>query len=180
MSLLLAMLEGGDRRSIGRSNEVVAAVLRNPASFGQVMQGMSHQDRLVRMRSADAAEKISAIHPEYLEPYQRYLFALAESPEQELRWHVAQMLPRPTLSRSKRARAVNILLDYAHDQSSIVRTHALQALAEFALVDAKLRKPVVAMLVTALQHGSPAMQARSRKLLERFPDVHASPQESAP
>ena len=174
------MLEGGDRRSIGESNAVVATVLSKPILFRELMQGMLHENPLVRMRSADAVEKVSAIHPEYLQPYRLRLFALAPAREQELRWHIAQMLPRLQLTAAERRRAVNILLDYTHDQSSIVRTCALQALADFALADAKLRKPVLAILTGALKRGSPAMRARSRKLLGRFDDVRATRLESQP
>ncbi len=54
MSDLLGKLQGGDRRSIGRADEVVADVLNDPALFDDLFQGMLHDDPVVRMRSADA------------------------------------------------------------------------------------------------------------------------------
>jgi len=48
------LLGGGDRRSIGRSNRVVADVLLHPAGFGDVIAAMSDTEPVIRMRAADA------------------------------------------------------------------------------------------------------------------------------
>ena len=64
MHPILRKLEQGDRRSIGRSNEVVLDVLAEPRLFRAVFSGLYADDPLVRMRSADAAEKITARRPE--------------------------------------------------------------------------------------------------------------------
>ena len=95
MQEVLNKLAGGDRRSIGKSNEVVADVIHSPSLFGLVFQGMLSDDPLIRMRSADAIEKITVKHPEYLQPYKEKLIKqIATSEQQEVRWHVAQMDPR--------------------------------------------------------------------------------------
>jgi len=73
MKSIVNELAGGDRRSIGRSNKVVADVLKNPSLFSEVFHGILSDDPLIRMRSADAAEKITAKHPEYLQDYKRTL-----------------------------------------------------------------------------------------------------------
>lgn len=69
MHPLLKKLSGGDRRSIGRSNEVVAHVLAHLAHFRYVFEGLATDDPVVRMRSADAIEKITAQRPDLLRPY---------------------------------------------------------------------------------------------------------------
>ena len=95
MDGILDRLEGGDRRSIGRADEVVEEVLSNPSLFGVVFSGMLSDDALIRMRSADVVEKVTAKHPEYLEPFKAELIGrVAEIEQQEVRWHVAQMVPR--------------------------------------------------------------------------------------
>lgn len=43
-------LAGHDRRSIGKSNEVVSDVIRDPSLFGLVFNGMLSDDPLTRMR----------------------------------------------------------------------------------------------------------------------------------
>jgi hypothetical protein len=175
VSDLLKKLEGGDRRSIGRANEVVRDVLNNPALFGMVFDGMLSHDPIIRMRSADAVEKITAERPEYLQPYKRTLLRrVASINQQEVRWHVAQMLPRLALSRSATALAVETLLGYLGDKSSIVKIFAMQALADFAEKETVLRDRVVAVLEEATRAGSPAMKSRGRRLLKRLKDMQAS------
>ncbi len=73
MDSLLDKLAGGDRRSIGRVSEVVADVLEDPTLFEVVFNGMLDDDPIVRMRSADAVEKITAKHPQYLQPHKKKL-----------------------------------------------------------------------------------------------------------
>jgi HEAT repeat protein len=163
---VLDKLRGGDRRSIGRSDEVVADVLADPALFDELFRGISSDDPLVRMRAADATEKVTAQCPEYLAPYRvELLREVALIDQQEVRWHVAQMLPRLAWSDEERAACINLLLRYLEDKSKIVKTFAMQALADFAERDPALRPQVIGLLERLVQDGSPAMQSRGRKLL---------------
>jgi|SRR6266852_9694903 predicted thioredoxin/glutaredoxin len=95
MQEVLSKLAGGDRRSIGKSNQVVADVIHDPTLFGLVFNGMLSDDPLIRIRSADAIEKITVKHPEYLQLYKEKLIKhVATREQQEVRWHIAQMIPR--------------------------------------------------------------------------------------
>lgn len=166
---LLGKLTGGDRRSIGRANEVVAEVLHDPSLFGLLFDGLDNQDPLVRMRAADALEKITVKHPEWLKPYKKRLLAIAViADQQEVRWHMAQMLPRLSLTPIERREAARVVKGYLSDTSSIVKTCALQALAELSGNDENFREEVVGLLQNAIRTGTPAMKSRGRKLLEQF------------
>jgi hypothetical protein len=166
---ILEKLAGGDRRSIGRSNEVVADVLADPSLFGALFDGMVSDDPLVRMRAADAVEKITASHPEYLVPHKKRLIQkVARIDQQEVRWHVCQLVPRLTLTRAERRAVANILTGYLNDASRIVKTFAMQALADLAHQDAGLRAPIIARLEELTRTGSPAMKSRGRKLLAQL------------
>ena len=127
----VAKLTGGNRRSIGRSNEVVADVLADPSLFDLIFDAISSDDPLIAMRAADAVEKVTAAQPELLRPHKRRLLTeLALIPQQEVRWHVAQMLPRLSLSARERRQAAGILESYLDDRSVTVRNCARRALAE--------------------------------------------------
>jgi hypothetical protein len=166
---VLKKLAGGDRRSIGRVSEIVAEVLNDSSLFKVVFNGMLSDDPIIRMRSADAVEKITTKHPEYLQPYKEKLIQqVAKSDQQEVRWHVAQMFPRLELSEEEQAVIVEILLDYLNDKSKIVKTFSMQALADFAERDAGLRPQVIKLLEELTRTGSPAMRSRGRKLLENL------------
>jgi HEAT repeat protein len=172
----LRKLKQGDRRSIGRSNEVVAEVLADPRLFRVVFSGLSADDPLVRMRAADAVEKITAQRPELLRSYKNEIILHAEATDQkEIRWHLAQMLPRLDLSGQERKRVYRVLLTYLSDRSSIVRTFAMQALADIAR-DAPALLPAVRRHIAELTLvGTPAMKARGRKLLGELGRLNAAP-----
>jgi len=169
MENVLDKLKGGDRRSIGRVDEVIVDVLDDPALFDALFHGMLDDDPVVRMRSADGVEKITVDRPEYLRPYRKKLLEqVARVDQQEVRWHVAQMLPRLEWDGEELAAIVGILLDYLDDESRIVKTFAMQALADFAERDESLRPQVVELLKNLVETGSPAMKSRGRKLLAKL------------
>jgi hypothetical protein len=129
-------LKVGDRRSIGRSNQVVSIMRRQPVLFPALIDGLHHDDELVRMR---AAEKLTITSPQWLRPFKRRLISLARRVEQqELRWHLAQMLPRLELSRQDRMVVASILRGYPKDNSRIVKTFGMQGLADLAAQESPL------------------------------------------
>ena len=162
-------LAGGDRRSIGRSNEVAEEVLARPTLFGALVEGLSCGEYVVQMRAADAIEKITRQKPELLIHHKKKLLEVAaRTGEKELRWHMAMMLPRLRLSGAERAAAVDILHEYLKDSSSIVKTWAMQGLGEFACADRRLMARVRPMVEELTEIGTPAMRARGRKLLKQL------------
>lgn len=163
---ILTLLEGGDRRSIGRADQVAAMVSNDLKLFPALIAGLWSDDLLVRIRSADAAEKITRKHPELLQPFKKELLGLmSETRQQELRWHLAAMVPRLTLNARERQAAIASLNGYLKDRSSIVKTFALQGLADLAQDEPSMRPRVIETLREATRNGTPAMKARSRKLL---------------
>ena len=168
---IVELLRGGDRRSIGNSNRVVQLVLRNARKFPALFACLWDKDGLVRMRAADAIEKITIPRPELLQKHKEELLGLVAEAEQiELRWHLALMLPRLKLSAAERHRAMGSLHHYLEDRSSIVKTCALQALADLAKQDAGLRETTRQILEDSRQNGTAAMKARARRLLKDLKD----------
>ncbi len=107
---ILSLLAGGDRRSIGRADRVAAIVCKDPTLFPELISGLWSDNPLVRMRAADAAEKVSRGNPELLAPHKAELLGLmAEADQQELRWHLAAMVPRIALTPRTRQRAAESL-----------------------------------------------------------------------
>lgn len=147
MKNVVSKLRGDDRRSIGQSNQVATDISENPGAFSLVFAALFDSDPLLRMRAADAIEKASAQRPELLQPFKRkILHEVAAVQQQEVRWHVAQMLPRLRLTPKERHVAVDILFEYLQDKSSIVKTFAMQALADLTMQDHRLLAPVFPLL----------------------------------
>jgi HEAT repeat protein len=164
---LTNLLKGTDKRSIGRANEVAALVLREPRRFPQLIGQLWSDDGVVRMRAADATEKISAKNPGLLKPFKaEFLGLLFEAEQKELRWHLAQMIPRLPLTKKERLRAAEGLRRYLKDTSSIVKTFALQGLTELARAEASLLSEISENLEAAERAGTSAMKARACKLLK--------------
>ena len=169
-SNILIQLQGGDRRSIGRADEVARLVLKAPRRFRELIACLWDENPVVRMRAADAAEKVSAKKPRRLDRHKPELLGLlAETEQIELRWHLAAMIPRLRLTPAERQRAATTLQHYLDDRSSIVKTFALQGLADLAQNDAVLCAMVKPLLEEAARSGTPAMRARARHLLRKFP-----------
>jgi hypothetical protein len=165
------LLGGSDRRSIGGSDEVAKLVLKQPKLFRELIACLWHDDPIVRMRAADAAEKVSAQNPPLLARYKTQLLGLlAETEQIEVRWHLAQMIPRLQLNSRERQRTAAALRRYLDDRSSIVRTWSLNALAALSQHDATLRSEARQLLEEARRSGTAAMKARARKLLQQFKD----------
>ncbi len=168
---ILSLLEGGDRRTIGQTDRVAAAVAKDPKLFPQLIAGLWSENPLVRMRAADAAEKVTRKQPALLRPFKKELLGLmAEATQQEMRWHLAAMVPRLPLTADERELAASLLNGYLEDHSSIVKTFALQGLADLVQNDSSIRAKVIELLRASTRSGTPAMKARSRKLLLQLED----------
>ena len=85
--------------------------------------------------------------------------------EQELHWHLAQMLPRLKLSGKDRVIVVGVLRRYLKDESRIVKTFAMQGLTDLAEQDRSLTKSIRSLVSSLSRTGSPSMKSRGRKLL---------------
>jgi hypothetical protein len=163
---LLSKLRGGDRRSVGRVAEVVTTVEKEPAQFKYLVSGLFEPDPIVRMRAADAMEKISRSTPRSLQPFKAQLVGLArETEQQELRWHLTQIVPRLELTAAETRKVTNIFIDYLSDDGKIVVTFAMQALAHLAVKKEAVSARVLKIIETLTQNGSPAIRARGKKLL---------------
>jgi hypothetical protein len=169
MHPLLKQLEGGDRRSLGNVDQVVQDVRNDPSLFAILIDGLFVDSPLIRMRAADAIEKITRDHREYLHPFKQRLILLTDlTTQQEVKWHLAQILPRLQLKSNEKKTVVKNLFDFLNDRSKIVVTFALQALADFAAEDGILRPRVIRVVEELIETGSPAIKSRSRKLLEQL------------
>ncbi len=166
MKDIIKKLGGGDFRSIGRANEVVQDVLSDLTLFKPVFNALLSEDALVRMRAADVVEKTTKSFPELLKPHKHQLLnKVSRIPQQEVRWHVALMIPRLELNENDIALALEILFDYLKDKSKIVVASSMQALADLAKRNEELKPLAIERISVVMRKGSPAITARGKKLL---------------
>lgn len=170
--LLLEKLKGGDRRSIGRSDEVAADILKSPELFALAWKGLTNPDAVIRMRCADALEKAASVDPSLLSAFGESLLEIAEkTTQQEVQWHAALMIGRVLWSRESFGRVENILVRWIDTSPSrIVQVNALQALSDLSGRYEDFRHVFDRNLHWALEWGSPALKARARMLRKPWND----------
>ena len=169
MTDLQVLLGGGDLRSIGRVPEVIALIETRPALFSDLVPLLEHDDPRIRMRAADAAEKLSRVHPAWLPPHAAQLLDIARrATQQEVRWHLAPMIARIDWRASERREVFALLESYLADHSRIVQVEALQALVDLAAGDANLTARARRHLEALVSDGSAAVRSRARRLLQRL------------
>jgi hypothetical protein len=169
MNQILLMLLGGDRRSIGRANEVVQIILQQPEKFDDLFQGFYELDPIIKMRTADAIEKITAEKPDLLIPYKQRIIDLVDKINQiEVQWHFAQIIPRLPLSEIEIYKAYQMIENYLLSTSAIVKTFSYQCLLELALQDPALLPQTRKHLEIGMTSPTKAVQSRCHKLLKEI------------
>ncbi len=163
--MIKTMLSGGDRRSTGQSNKVVKLVAKQ-TDFDKLFKLISDPDPLVAMRAADAVEKITINHPEFLAIHKKEILEkLTKINQQEVRWHVAQIIPRLKLNESERKKIWGILIEWhGAEESNIVRVFSLQAIFDLA-VDSLEWLHRLKILISRITADAPAsIKARAKKI----------------
>ncbi len=164
---LEALLEGGDPRHLKGVTRAIGEVQRDPSLLDELVALLEHADTIVRMRAADALEKLSRTDPACLDRHSAVLRRLATTTDQaSLRWHLAQMIPRLPLPTRERRTMVRVFKRYLDDKSAVVKASAMQAMTDFALADPALRRTVIPLLRALVAHGTPAVRVRGGRLLE--------------
>ncbi len=160
------ILKGGDLRSLGKANRVVAQV-NDQQSFDRLFTALDNTDRKVVMRAADAIEKITVKNPGYLRQHKDKILALCEEAKHvELKWHLALLVSRLDLTRNEVARIWQILTNWATDkkESKIVRVNSLQALYTILYSNKGMIQDFNLILKKVERENIPSINARLRKL----------------
>ena len=165
-----AALSGGDMRTIGRANETARKAAQSPAIFARLIDLLFDSDPAVRMRAADALEKATNKKPGLLLPHRPMLIRrLGEFSQQEVQWHVAQMLGYLPLSESQMNKVFPVLARWARKSpSQIVKVNCIQALADLTRSHPKWRSRVISLIHGLARNGSAAIKARAKRLLPQL------------
>lgn len=167
MDKIEKLLSYGDLRSAGKSEEVIKLVLNNPELFDSVVNSIFSDIPATRMRASDAVEKLTIEHAEWLKPYKKlFLSQITEIDQKEVKWHVAQILPRFKLTPKEREKVFNLMQEYLEDKSQIVKTFAMQALTDIAIQDITYVERVRSIVINLIKNGAPSQQSRGKKLLK--------------
>src|SRR5687767_12489657 len=160
------LLLGKDLRTIGQNNIVIRAV-KDQKSFDELFRLIFHHERPIVMRVADAVEKLTVKHPEYLKSHKSQLLrALKSADHKELKWHIAQLITRVDLNRKELEDVWHILTYWTQNknESRIVRVNSLQGLFDLSRLHPEFRKDFDKTVATIEREGVPSIRARIRRI----------------
>lgn len=151
--LFLHMLQGGHPNSLGRTEEVVRAVLADQSRLEELFDTISSEDAVVRLRAGDALEKVCREQPGWFLPHLDHVLGdLGQVEQPSVQWHVAQMMQhlRGDLSSDQRQRATRLLQGY------------LTSSADWIVLNVTME------ILTQWSHRDPALGSWLRPELERL------------
>ncbi len=149
--------------------EAMKSVIHDPSLFSVLVLGMENPNELIAMRSADAVEKLTRDIPEWLRPHKSFLMHLIDkTDQQEVRWHLAQIIPRLELTLDERKTFISIFEKFLTDKSRILVTFSMQAMVDLAGNDTDLKDKILPPIQRLTRIGSGAMRARGKKLLKQM------------
>jgi hypothetical protein len=163
---LIEKLSGGDLRSIGKA-DLIAAEIQNQNDFDILFKCLHSDDRLVVMRAADAIEKITVKHGDYLSGHKEEILAFCERVDNiEFKWHLALLLSRLSFADNEYTYVWEILSSWLLDpkESKIVRVNSMQALFELSKQDVTVKEKLDSILSEVEKENIPSLLARIRKI----------------
>ena len=167
------LAQGKHALSLGRVPEVVALIEAQPRLAARFIELLWDSDPGVAQRAADVLERVSRNPSPLLarilgSSKEALLGLLFEAHPKKLRWNLALTFGRLPLTIPDCRRAAAAFQTYLDDPSSIVKTTALQGLADLTRHDPSQLAAVLDLLRIHGRSGTPAMRARSRILLAKL------------
>ena len=167
------LAQGRHALSVGRVKEVMPLIQAQPALAAFVVELIFEQDLGISQRAADVLERVShkpspALYRFLARSKDALVGLLPEAQPKKVRWNLALTLGRLPLTVTEARRAAEVLQSWLDDPSSIVKTAALQCMADLTRHDPSLLPMALDLLRIHSRSGTPAMRARCRLLLQRL------------
>ena len=163
------MLTGGHPNSLGRTVEVVDAVLSSRHRLADLFQCYFSADEVVRLRVSSAMKRVTTAHPEWtMEFMDRLLGEIAEIDQASTQWTLAILfdLTKQLLSQEQKFRALEIMkTNLAEHNDWIVLNTTMQVLFEWSGEDAELREWLKPQFKRLVKDKRKAVAGRASKLL---------------
>lgn len=163
------LLIGGHANSLGKTNEVIAMVLRDKTLLAELYECMLNDDAWVRMRAADTFEKVCREHPDWIEPYidniQSQLSGIGQ--QASIKWHIAQIYPQITLTKQQKSFALTWLKSQIATTNVdwIVAANCLKSLLVFTKQGDVPPTELVKLLHIQQTHPSKSVVKKATKIL---------------
>lgn len=167
-----SMLTGGHPNSLGRTVEVVDAVLAKPARLDELYQCYFSQDEVVRLRTSSAMKRVAQAQPDWVMAYMdRLITEISKIDQASTQWTLATLFDmlKPLMSREQVTGAKKIMkrnLD-RHDDWIVLNT-TMQTLFNWAETDSRLKTWLLPRLEHLSRDTRKSVSGRATKLRKRY------------
>lgn len=162
-----AMLTGGHPNSLGRTEEVVASVLAEPARLDELFGCYDSADAVVRLRTSSAIKRVEAARSALMVPHiDRLIEKVGALDQASAQWTLAQLFDRlaHAMSPGQKARALGILKrNLEHHSDWIVLNTTIDTLTRWARDDAALASWLAPHLDRHAHDPRKSVAGRARK-----------------
>ena len=167
------MLAGGHPNSLGRTVEVVDAVLTDPPRFDELLACYESEDEVVRLRTSNALKRVEKERHDLLVPRIEHLLGpMARIDQPSTQWTLAQLLLRLTddmdALQRERAKAL-VLANLRASNDWIVLNASMEALAAWSRDDGALANDLRLELERLSGDDRKSVAGRARRLLLKLP-----------
>jgi hypothetical protein len=169
-SNLREQLTGGNRTSIGEAQAVIQEILISPNKLKEIYALFFDSDPVVAMRSSYVAMRVAELNPVSVKPFKKSLLSnLEKFQQQEVRWHIPQLLNHLSLVPTEKKKAYSTIMNWAEtDKSKIVAYYALQSAANFAETDPNLLEDFIPRLKKLNKSGAKSVSNRCKKIAKQL------------
>jgi hypothetical protein len=163
-------LAGGTRTSVGEAEQVAKKALTVVPLRREIYELFLDDDPVVAMRASYVAMKLAQSDPATAQEFKKMLLKnLSLYRQQEVRWHVPQILVHMKLTAAERRKAYEIVMEWSEtDASKIVAYYGLQAAADFAEVDDALLEDFIPRLRKLNARGAKSVSNRCKKIAKQL------------
>ena len=170
MSGFREVLTGGTRTSVGNAGRVIGKLLKTPSGLAEIYHLFLDEDPVVAMRASYVAMRVAEQNPESVKPFAKDLMKnLGLYTQQEVRWHIPQLLVHLDLTKAQKKRAYEVVMEWAEtDKSKIVGYYGFQAAADFAETDQALLQDFIPRIRKANKTGAKSIQNRCKKIAKQL------------
>lgn len=159
---------GGKSNSLGRVNDVIEIVLHDKGRLKELYDCLLDDNAWVRMRAADAIEKICRQHPEWLVSYiDKFQAKFATNSQASIQWHLAQIYRQVDLTNEQKQNTISWLFDLLSNTEVdwIVAANAMDTLVQFTQDGNIPKEQTIAYIKIQQKHKSKSVVKRANKLL---------------
>jgi hypothetical protein len=164
------MLTGGHPNSLGRTLEVVEAVLNDQNRLPDLLACYNSSDEVVRLRTSNALKRVTIEHPEWVAPFLDHLILeVAKINQASTQWTLAILFGKLVkfMSATQKAQAQAIMQQQLeHHTDWIVLNNAIETLGAWAKTDVDLKKWLQPQLERHSADPRKSVASRAKKLLK--------------